>query len=68
MLWNRYVTKLEVPQPRLFWLMCSEVTFSNLSARLIELGLNFVRNLKLIFQKIVNPRPDFLDLGTRELW
>jgi hypothetical protein len=31
---------------------------------LIELGLHLVGEFKLIFEKVVNPRAEFLNLGT----
>jgi hypothetical protein len=33
------------------------------AARLIELRFHLIGQFKLVFQKVINPRPDFLDLG-----
>jgi hypothetical protein len=36
------------------------------AAGLIERGLHLIGQLKLVFEKVINPRANFLDLGTRQ--
>lgn len=40
-----------------------EIARCDLAARLLELGLHVIGQLKLVFEKVINPRADFLDLG-----
>ena len=37
------------------------------TARLIELEFHFLSQLKLVFEVIINPRPDFFHLGASQV-
>ena len=36
------------------------------AAGLIELGFDFIGQLKLVFEEVINPRTNFLDLSARQ--
>jgi len=42
------------------------MAFGDFVARLVELGLHFIGEFKLVFKKIINPRANFLDFVARQ--
>ncbi len=46
-----------------FRLASRVIAFGDFAAGLIELGLHFVGEFKLVFEKIINPRANFLNFS-----
>ena len=46
-----------------FWMASRVIALGDFAAGLIELGLHFVGEFKLVFKKIINRRADFFNLG-----
>ncbi len=52
----------------LLWLARSVATSGDFRAGLVQLGLHFIRQLKLILKVIVDPLADLLNFFTRQVW
>jgi Protein of unknown function (DUF4238) len=52
----------------LFWLAHSIVASGDFGAGLVELGFDFIGQLKLILKIIVNPLADLLNFLSRQVW
>ncbi len=46
-----------------FWLASRAIAVGDFAVGLIELGLHFVGEFKLVFEKIINPRANFLNFS-----
>lgn len=67
-LWSRCATRLGARQPQLVRRAGGAPAFGDFAAGLIEFGLHFIGKLKLIFEKIINPRADLFHHSARQGW
>jgi hypothetical protein len=62
MLLSTWLTKFEGRPPRLLWLAGGKIAVGDFVAGLIEFGFDRVGEFQLVFQIIINPGADFLNL------